>query len=113
MPIRYKLYHKKWRLICRLIKKRAGEVRCENEVIAEAICEGEGCGAINRQLHPITGSRVLINVAHLDRDRRKNRFDRLKALCQRCHLRYDQNQRNYSARYGSETQYVNGKLFTE
>lgn len=30
-----------------------------------------------------------LTVAHLDHDKRNNRLKNLRALCQRCHLRYD------------------------
>lgn len=109
MPIKYKNYHPKWRLIRRLILKRAGEVRVGNEVIAEAFCEE--CGAINHHLHPVTGTLVRLTIAHVNRNRTVNRFWNLRAWCQRCHLRHDVRQRVYSFRYGRETQYVNGKLF--
>ncbi|MCB1883342.1 MAG: hypothetical protein KDG89_04985 [Geminicoccaceae bacterium] len=33
--------------------------------------------------------RVLLGTAHLDHDPTNSRFDNLKALCQRCHLRHD------------------------
>lgn len=32
---------------------------------------------------------VVLTVAHLDHDTQNNRPDNLRALCQRCHLRYD------------------------
>ena len=39
--------------------------------------------------HPETGSRVILTVAHLDHDTTNNARENLRALCQRCHLRYD------------------------
>lgn len=49
----------------------------------------EVCGAVNREPHPVTGSKVVLTVAHLDHDPTNNRFSNLKAMCQRCHLTYD------------------------
>jgi hypothetical protein len=39
--------------------------------------------------HPVTGSMVVLAVAHLDQDKSHGNPDRLKAMCQRCHLVYD------------------------
>lgn len=48
------------------------------------------CGAANHRPHPVTGSRVVLTVAHLS-DMRPEADDMLNlaALCQRCHLRHD------------------------
>lgn len=42
-------------------------------------CLGERC----------KGVRVVLTIAHLDHDPRNNAESNLRALCQRCHLRYD------------------------
>lgn len=80
MPINYKLYHPKWSLISRLIRFRRANNKCE------------WCGAENYQPHPITGSKVILTVAHIDQDRDNNRFWNLAALCQKCHLGHDRDQ---------------------
>lgn len=60
----------------------------------------EWCGVENYQPNPITGSRVVLTVAHLGvpypdgtpgnkHDKMDVRDENLAALCQRCHLRYD------------------------
>ena len=90
MSIDYSIYPKNWKEIRLRILERA-ENRCE--------CEGE-CG-----LHTTTGrcvekngtaaiyanGKIVLTIAHLDHDERNHDVtdDRLKALCQRCHLRYD------------------------
>jgi hypothetical protein len=64
---------------------------------AQNVCECGGrcdrhdgaCGARNRDPHPVTGSRVVLTVAHLDHDPTHNKEDNLRAMCQRCHLAYD------------------------
>lgn len=99
MPINYKDYHPKWSLISFLIRKRRAKDKCE------------WCGAKNGKPHPITGSKVVLTVAHLNQDRTCNRFWNLKALCQRCHLNHDRKVHLFNRRYGRETKYVNGKLF--
>ena len=80
MPINYKLYHPKWKLISRFIRFYRARSMCE------------WCGAVNYQPHPITGSRVVLTVAHIDHNRDNNSFFNLAALCQRCHLRHDKAQ---------------------
>jgi 5-methylcytosine-specific restriction endonuclease McrA len=42
-----------------------------------------------RQAHPITGSRVILTVAHFDHQPENVVPANLAALCQRCHNRYD------------------------
>ena len=54
---------------------------------AGGVCEQ--CGAVHGQPHPVTGSRVVLTTAHLDHNPANCTDDNLKALCQRCHLRYD------------------------
>ena len=50
---------------------------------------GWRCLAVNGEPHPATGSRVVLTVAHLDHDPRNSDPDNLRAMCQRCHNRYD------------------------
>lgn len=90
MPINYKDYHPKWKLISRLIRVHRAKNRCENS----------GCEAVNYEPHPITGSKVILTVAHMDHDKNNNRFHNLKALCQRCHLYHDRFQHADNRKYG-------------
>lgn len=69
-------YPKDWPSISRRVRERA-KGRCE------------WCDAENKQPHPITGSVVVLTVAHLDHTPENCADDNLKALCQRCHLNYD------------------------
>lgn len=87
-PMQRELYPAGWAEISLSIRERAGG-RCE--------CEGE-CG-----LHTTTGrcterngapatyakGRIVLTVAHLDHTPANCADDNLKAMCQRCHLRYD------------------------
>lgn len=57
-------------------------------------CEGSpaypDCRALNGHPHPVTGSRVILTVAHLDHDDLGTRdLSRLRHWCQRCHNTYD------------------------
>lgn len=88
MPINYKDYHPKWRLISKLIRFKRAKNKCE------------WCEAENHQPHPITGSHVILTVAHIDRNTDNNRFNNLAALCQKCHLNYDRPQHVRNRKYG-------------
>ena len=86
MPMNLKDYPPAWTRISRLIRTRRARGRCE------------WCGALNGDPHPVTGSRVVLTVAHLGapfaqagdkHDKLDIRAENLAALCQRCHLGYD------------------------
>jgi len=47
MPIDYKEYHPKWKLISKLIRVNRAKGCCE------------WCGAVNYEPHPVTGSKVV------------------------------------------------------
>lgn len=97
MPIRAsqkQRYPKNWREISRRIRERAGNC-----------CEGAprlypDCRAVNGQPHPVTGSIVVLTVAHLNHEPENCSDDNLAALCQRCHLTYDA---KHHARNAAET----------
>lgn len=52
-------------------------------------CEAPDCGAMQGAPHPITRSRVVLTVAHLNHQPEECRPENLMALCQRCHNRLD------------------------
>ena len=77
MPCDYKKYPKNWKTEIRpSILKRAGN-KCEF------------CGVENYKPHPITGSKVVLTIAHLDHDISNNNDTNLRALCQKCHNGHD------------------------
>lgn len=69
------------------------EVRSSILARAGHRCEGTPryplCRAEDRHQHPVTGSLVVLTVAHLDQMPENNDPSNLRALCQRCHLRFD------------------------
>lgn len=87
MPINYKEYHPKWKLISRLIRFKRAQNKCE------------WCGIENYSIKP-TGSKVVLTVAHIDHDKTNNRFNNLAALCNGCHLRHDVKQHVANRKYG-------------
>jgi len=81
MPIRPEMrarYPKDWKLRSRFVRfYRAGN-RCE------------WCGCENGKPHPVTGSRVVLTVAHVFDDRPEaSELLNLAALCQKCHNGHD------------------------
>jgi hypothetical protein len=60
---------------------------------ADNHCEGSpaypDCRAENGQPHPVTGSRVVLTIAHLNHLIEDCSNENLKALCQRCHNTHD------------------------
>ena len=135
MPINLAQYHPKWSLISRLIRyKRAGN-RCEwcaieNGKIVKRTGQGEWRSltgpewetlyeysrvkavGVTRALVHYKFTKVILCVAHIDRDRNNNRFSNLAALCQRCHLEHDMQQHIANRKYGIEhTGEQQGKLF--
>ena len=82
MPCDYSEYPENWKEIREAVLRRA-----------DNCCEGSpeypDCRAKNYEPHPVTGSKVVLTVAHLDHDVNNNDLFNLKAWCQRCHLTYD------------------------
>ena len=76
MPFQRDLYPPDWSAISARVREEAGN-QCEF------------CGATNHTPHPVTGSQVVLTVAHLDHDPQNCVRENLRALCQRCHLAYD------------------------
>ena len=85
-PERAALYPPDWPEIRTEVLARAGN-RCEGSPAYP------DCSADNGLPHPLTGSTVVLTIAHLDHDPANNGTpgDRpnLRAWCNRCHLNYD------------------------
>jgi len=88
MPVDYKEYHPKWKRMSLFIRFYRAKSKCER------------CGAENYKPHPVTGSKVVLTVAHLDHDIKNNRFSNLAALCQRCHFEHDRKDNLIRRKYG-------------
>ena len=125
MPIDYSEYPKNWH----------SEIRPEVLKRAKDCCEF--CGAPNHQLiyRPEKGKaawklapeghesdamaldgvkfvKVILTIAHLDHDKLNHNveLDRLAALCQRCHLKYDIKNHIQNRKYGRNHKKNNFKL---
>lgn len=82
LPENLALYPDDWKALSETVRQAAGW-RCEGSPVYP------GCRAKNGEPHPVTGSKVVLTVAHLDHDPRNSSRDNLKAWCQRCHNTYD------------------------
>ncbi len=64
-------------------------------------CEGTpqhpDCRAVNGEPHPETGGRVVLTIAHMDHDESHADPERCRALCQRCHNKWDAPHRRRNA----------------
>jgi hypothetical protein len=99
MPIDYTEYPDNWKEISEYIRfERAGN-KCET------------CGAENYKPHPITGSKVVLTVAHISHDKDDVRYsadkydptdeeNNLVAECQRFHLTRDAKLHARNRKYG-------------
>ena len=80
-------YPDDWSAISEHIRFDRADNRCE--------CDGrcgrhdDVCAAQNYEPHPITGSTVVLTVAHLNHTPEDCADENLMAMCQRCHLAYD------------------------
>ncbi len=99
MPIDYKEYHPKWKLIRRLIMKRAND--CCEGTPRFPYCRRENHSVkVTKTKYFRSTTRIILTIAHLDHDKKNNRFNNLKALCQRCHLDYDLGRHIDNRKYG-------------
>jgi 5-methylcytosine-specific restriction endonuclease McrA len=85
-PSQQHLYPKDWKQISLRIRVERDGNRCK------------WCGAVNGKPHPITGSKVVLHVAHLDHDPANCADENLASLCQRCHNWYDAPMRRLNAK---------------
>ena len=90
MPIDKTKYPPDWEAISSRIRFTRAQNRCEL------------CGAENYKPNPKTGKKVVLTVAHINRDTTDNRDENLKALCQLCHLNHDRKDNNKRKRFGKE-----------
>jgi hypothetical protein len=89
-------YPRDWPEISKSIRFGRAGGRCECEGECGAGHEGR-CEALHGRPHPVTRSRVVLTVAHLDHEPRNCDPANLRAMCQRCHLRYDAEQHRETA----------------
>jgi 5-methylcytosine-specific restriction endonuclease McrA len=125
MPVDYKKYHPEWKTRIRPDILRRANNSCEEcglmnyEVILRTPtgcrnpCPQEWDMIYSRikyshsnmteslKYHGFT--KIVLTIAHLDHNVENNDYDNLKALCQRCHLRYDAKMKGSKRRNASKT----------
>lgn len=105
MPIRpenRERYPRDWKVRSRFVRFYRAKNRCE------------WCGAANRLPHPVTGSVVMLTVAHVFDERPEAAsLLNLAALCQRCHNRHDGPGRRERLRARREAESGQRLLFAE
>lgn len=109
MPIRPEnraRYPKNWKAISLSIRQRA-DWKCEGSPA------WPDCRAANGMPHPVTGSKVVLTVAHLDHVPENCAPENLKAMCQRCHNTYDMPMRRAGIQQRARAQLAAGDLFEE
>jgi hypothetical protein len=84
---------------------------------AQNKCEGSPkfpeCRAENHLPHPVTGSKVVLTIAHLDHIPENCEPENLRAWCQRCHLVYDAKHHAETARNTRKSRNVISDIFSD
>lgn len=85
-------YPKNWKEISLRIRERSGgQCECEGECGLHRTTPGpRRCIERNGEPAKWAKGKVMLTVAHLNHVPEDCRDENLKAMCQRCHLRYDQ-----------------------
>jgi hypothetical protein len=81
-------YPLNWRAISNRIRfvRAAGRCECAGEC---GLHSGRRCEEVHGQEARWAKGRVVLTVAHLDHTPERCGDENLRAMCQRCHLRYD------------------------
>jgi hypothetical protein len=125
MPVNRKEYHPKWKLISKLVRFRRAQGRCEKcgvqegqvgyyvderfitatlpvryyDSIVKQVGHRKAVRSTRARYH-VQLVKIKTSCAHLDHNRKNNRFSNLAALCERCHLRHDIPERTRTFKYG-------------
>ena len=84
------IHSKEWKAFREFLLHRADN-RCEGTP------QHPECRAENYKLHPETGGKVVLTIAHMDHDESHADPKRCRALCQRCHNKWDAPYRKVNA----------------
>ena len=91
MPCDYSKYPENWKQISEWVRYMRADNRCEwrDWDQGKPGTFVRRCEARNGKPHPITGSKVVLTVMHLDHDPQNSAPHNLLAACQLHHNRYD------------------------
>lgn len=103
-------YPRDWKQISAKIRERSGgQCECESECGLHTTTGR--CREIDRLPALHARGRVVLTVAHLDHQPENCAPENLRAMCQRCHLRYDSEHHAKSRRTNQERSNGQGRLF--
>ncbi len=103
-------YPKDWKAISSSIRERSGW-RCE--CVGECGLHGETGRCTERHGEPAKWAKgkIVLTVAHLNHTPEDCRPENLKAMCQRCHLRYDHDHHQANAYHTRRKGKADAELF--
>lgn len=106
-------YPKDWKRISASIRERSGgQCECEGECGLHRTTPGpRRCVERNGQPAKWAKGKIVLTVAHLNHQPEDCRHENLKAMCQRCHLRYDVEHHQRNARATRRNRKAAGELF--
>jgi hypothetical protein len=124
MPINYKEYPSNWKTEIRPAVLERANNKCEDCGVENY---DTGYRDVNGVWFPVFENyykeskkapngfkltKIILTIAHLDHDKLNHdvKLDRLKALCQRCHLKLDINHHVANRKYGRKHKDNNHKL---
>ena len=111
MPIKNKNdYPKNWDKISKEIKFGRAQAQCECEGEC-GLHHGKRCIEIHSKKAHYAKGKIVLTVAHLNHNPKDNRRKNLKAMCQRCHLRYDSEYHQKNARITRRSKKAIKELF--
>ena len=118
MPIRPEMrdrYPADWPEISQRIRFDRAAGRCECDGRCGLDHGGARCPELDGEPHSVTGSTVVLTVAHLNHVPEESGDENLMALCQRCHLAHDRPEHQRIARLRRARERIanarNGELF--
>ena len=113
MPVDYGKYPKNWKQISLAIRERSGgRCECEGECGLHRTTPGpRRCMERNGESAKWAKGKIVLTVAHLNHNPMDCRPMNLKAMCQRCHLRYDHDLHQRNSRETRRKRKAIGDLF--
>jgi hypothetical protein len=113
MPFVKARYPKDWPAISKRIRERSGgQCKCLGECGLHRTTPGpRRCVERNGQPAKWAKGTIVLTVAHLNHTGMDCRDENLKAMCQRCHLRYDHDLHQANSRRTRRTKKAHQELF--
>jgi hypothetical protein len=109
MPFDKSKYPADWNAISREVRERSGgQCECQGEC---GLHHGRRCEERNNEPAKWAKGKVVLTVAHLDHTPMNVDRMNLKAMCNRCHLRYDSDHHQANARATREKKQGLTRLF--